>query len=193
MFDACIDQPLSENEPELRICVSVPSNTDANVVSFDSVKLRQGDLFFSIVDVGAPIDENGDTKLKWSGANTCSMETLIGSVFFGRNRPSSIVVEGNVFVEEPHSFTQHKWIKSKIPFGVTVPLLLNQNSAVPTSAPTNLDIPDERIGLIWFGGGTAACVLILFVLVFCGWLYKKYRTSKHDTRIIEEEFFGTSF
>jgi len=190
IFDDCIDLPLSESSPELRICVFVESDANARILSLDSARLRQDDYTFSIVYGGTPINNDGDTTLQCHGtsANMCQIETSVSFAFFGRNRPSSIVVEGDVLVEKSHPFRQHEIAQIKIPFWNFVPL--ERTDILPPSPPSSPHDSNNHVAAKFLRGGTAAFVLLLAVCVVSGWCCKKYFCNNdHDKRKVKE-FFG---
>lgn len=160
---------------------------DAKVVSLNSAKLRQEDFSISVVDGAEAINEDGATKMNCSAMSKCYMETPVSSVFFGTNRPSSVVVEGNVSVEESHPVSRNALI-NRVSFSITI--ALNQINTTPTSSPKETDEKDNGMEHTLIGGATASFVLLLIVLVFCGWFCKKYscRQKNHPNSVNEALF-----
>eukprot|EP00536_Pseudo-nitzschia_multiseries_P004846 jgi/Psemu1/11052/gm1.11052_g len=210
IFDECIDRPLSESSPELRICVFA----GARIVSLESAGLYQGDFSLSMIYGGVPIHSNANgnahSECIRTGTSTgrspspsptsmCRMETTVGSVFFGRNRPSWVVLEGKALVEVSVSHPldpREMGIRQRtIPFSNRISLQ-EPTSVLPTSFPTNRQgnnsNNNNQTAKRFLGGGTAAFVLLLALSVFGGWCCKKYfcRSDNEDDTKRVEDFFG---
>lgn len=181
----CIDQPLSEDRSVLKICVYIMLNPFANVVvSFDDVELWRDALSLSVIASGAPIHDVGETKhrcekLFRATPSMCTMETFPWSFIPGGNHSSTVVVKGSISVEESppvkypnRGSSQWRFEKSKIRF--LVPIHLSESNAIPTTRPTNLTRTNGETTTQACVGGMEAALIVLLVLVFCGWLGYKF-------------------